>query len=79
MGDGIQMVVLGDVVAVGLLCFVEGGDVAVGNWHRDGWALVTGCWSLLLLEPWQPCPVQVFRGQEGEGNGRGNSPGGCGY
>jgi len=79
MGDGIRMVVLSDVVAVGLLCFVEGGDVAVGNWRRDGQALVTGCWSLLLLEPWQLHPVRVFRGQEGEGNGWGNSLGGHGY
>jgi len=34
------MVILGDVVVVGLLCFVEGGDVAVGKWRGDGQALV---------------------------------------
>ena len=79
MGDGIQVVILSDMVIVGLLCFVEGGDVAVGKWHGDGRALVTGCWSSLLLGPWQLHPVQVFRGQEGEGNGQGNSPGDHGY
>jgi len=67
------------VVVVGLLWFVEGGDVAVGKWHGDGQALVTGSWSLLLLGLWQLHPVRVFRGQEGEGNGWGDSPGGHGY
>jgi len=79
MGDGIQVVILGDVVVIGLLCFVKGGDVVVGKWCGDGQVLVTGRWSSLLLGLWQPCPVQVFRGQEGEGNGWGNSPGDHGY
>jgi len=47
MGNGIWVVILSDVVAFGLLCFVEGSDMAVGNSRRDGWALVTGHWSLL--------------------------------
>ena len=74
------MVVLGDVamgigarmVVVGLRRFVGGGDVAVGEWHGHGRALVIGGWSSLLLGPWQPRPVRAFRGQEGEGNGQGD-------
>jgi len=53
--------------------------MAVGKWRGGGWALVTGRWLSLLLGLWQRHPVRVFRGQEGEGNGRGNSPGGRGY
>jgi len=82
MGDGIQGVILGNVamgmVVIGLRWFVRGSDVVVGKWHGDGRALVIGSWSLLLLGPWQPRPVQEFRGQEGEGNGQGDSPGGHG-
>ena len=40
--------------------------MAEGKWRGDGWALVADCWSLLLLGPWQPCTVLVFRGQEDE-------------
>jgi len=53
--------------------------MAVGKWRGDGRPLVTGRWSSLLRGLWQPHPVQVFRGQEGEGNGWGDSPGGHGY
>jgi len=60
------------MVVVGLWRFVGGSDVAVGEWHGDGWALVIGGWSLLLLGSWQLCPVWEFRGQEGEGNGQGD-------
>jgi len=63
------------VIVVGLLRFVEDGDVAEGEWHGDGLALVAGHWSLLLLGPWQPHPVPGFRGREGEGHGPGDSPG----
>ena len=70
MGEGIHVVILGDVamgigarmVVVGLRWFVGGSDVAVGKWHGDGRALVIGSWSSLLLGPWQPRPVQAFRG-----------------
>ena len=45
---------------------VVDGDVVEGDWPGDGRALVAGRWSLLLLGPWQLCPVPVFRGGEGE-------------
>jgi len=67
------------VVVVWLLQFVKGSDVAVGKWRGDGRVLVTGRWSLLLQGLWQLLPVRVFRGQEGEGNGQGDSLGGHGY
>ena len=54
------------VIIVGLLQFVEDGDVVEGEWPGNGRVLVAGCWSLLLLGPWQPRPVLVFRGGEGE-------------
>jgi len=50
------------VIIVGLLWFVEDSDVVEGKWPGDGWALVAGRWSLLLLGPWQPHPVPLFRG-----------------
>jgi len=37
-----------------------------GDWPGDGQALVAGRWWLLLLGPWQPHPVPVFRGGEGK-------------
>jgi len=82
MGDGIWVVVLGDV-AMGLgprwSSFGCCGLSRAVTWGWASGALVTGRWSSLLRGPWQPLPVRVFRGQEGEGNGRGDSPGGHGY
>jgi len=60
------------MVVVGLRRFVGGGNVAVGEWHGDGRALVIGGWSSLLLGPWQLHPVWAFRGREGEGDGQGD-------
>jgi len=37
-----------------------------GDWPGNRQALVAGCWSLLLLGPWQLHPVLVFRGGEGK-------------
>ena len=73
MGTHLVVLVSGDgsvamawVIIVGLLQFVEDGNVVEGEWPGNGWALVAGRWSLLLLGPWQPHPVPVFRGGEGE-------------